>query len=237
MLCSCTTCAVNGQARSWYTRLYLYASHRLFLFILMSRYCGPRVRIVRRLGELPGLTSKTSRKQSRPGQHGMAPRKLSQYGVRLQEKQKLRFHYGITESQLIRYVRFARKLKGSTGEILLQLLEMRLDNIVFRLGFAPTISAARQLIRHGHVQLNGKKASIPSYQCQPLDTLTIIDKKASRALVRSHLDTTTSRRIVPSFLTADPAQFKGTVNRLIDRLNVGLTLNELLIVEYYSRKM
>ena len=128
----------------------------------MSRYRGPRLRIVRRLGELPGLTSKTSKNQSRPGQHGMAPRKVSQYGIRLQEKQKIRFHYGITESQLIRYVRFARKLKGSTGEILLQLLEMRFDNVVFRLGFAPTMSAARQLIRHGHLRVNGKKATIPS---------------------------------------------------------------------------
>ena len=155
----------------------------------------------------------------------------------LQEKQKIRFHYGITESQLIRYVRFARKLKGSTGEILLQLLEMRLDNIVFRLGFAPTMSAARQLIRHGHLQVNGRKATIPSYQCKPSDNIDIVDKKATRAFVTQNLEVTSNRRVVPSFLTVDKAKFRGTVNRLIDRLNVGLTLNELLIVEYYSRKV
>lgn len=203
----------------------------------MSRYRGPRLRVVRRLGELPGLTSKTAKNQSRPGQHGMAPRKLSQYGVRLQEKQKIRFHYGITETQLIRYVRFARKLKGSTGEVLLQLLEMRLDNVVFRLGFAPTISAARQLVRHGHVQLNGKKVTIPSYQCKPSDQIEIVSKKAPRTLVTQNLEVTSTRHTVPSFLTLDTANFRGTVNRFVDRANVGLMLNELLIVEYYSRKV
>ena len=203
----------------------------------MSRYRGPRLRIVRRLGELPGLTSKTSKNQSRPGQHGMAPRKVSQYGIRLQEKQKIRFHYGITESQLIRYVRFARKLKGSTGEILLQLLEMRFDNVVFRLGFAPTMSAARQLIRHGHVRVNGKKATIPSYQCKPSDSIEVLDKKATRALVNQNLEVTANRAALPAFLTVDKGNLRGTVNRLIDRLSVGLALNELLIVEYYSRKV
>ena len=125
----------------------------------MSRYRGPRVRIRRRLGELPGLTNKVTTKQSAPGQHGLTKKKKkpSQYAIRLQEKQKLRFNYGITESQLISYVRKARKIKGSTGEILLQLLEMRLDNIVFRLGIAPTIAAARQLISHGHIIVNSKK--------------------------------------------------------------------------------
>ena len=97
----------------------------------MSRYRGPRLRIIRRLGELPGLTRKRANRQALPGQHGTTPKKPSQYGIRLKEKQKLRFNYGITESQLIQYVRKARKLKGSTGEILLQLLEMRLDNVLF----------------------------------------------------------------------------------------------------------
>ena len=143
----------------------------------MSRYRGPRLRIIRKLGELPGLTSKSSPRQSPPGQHGTSVKKLSQYGIRLQEKQKLRFNYGITESQLIRYVRKARKLKGSTGEILLQLLEMRLDNIVFRLGIAPTIAAARQLIGHGHIVLNNEKVTIPSYDCKINDTISVSTKK------------------------------------------------------------
>jgi small subunit ribosomal protein S4 len=203
----------------------------------MSRYRGPRLRIVRRLGEIPGLTNKTPKSKLRPGQHGKAPRKLSQYGVRLQEKQKMRFHYGITESQLIRYVRFARRLKGSTGEALLQLLEMRLDNIVYRLGFAPTMSAARQLVRHGHIRLNGKKATIPSYQCRPKDVLTVTDKKGSRALVNQNMTESQKTRRVPAGISREDAALRATVNQVIDRQSVGLPLNELLIVEYYSRKV
>jgi len=106
-------------------------------------------------------------------------KKPSQYGIRLQEKQKLRFNYGITERQLIRYVRQARSAKNSTGEVLLQLLEMRLDNIVFRLGLAPTIPAARQLINHGHFLVNNKKVDIPSYQCKQNDKITVSNRKQS----------------------------------------------------------
>lgn len=202
----------------------------------MSRYRGPRLRIIRRLGEIPGLTNKAPKNQARPGQHGKAARKLSQYGIRLQEKQKMRFHYGITESQLVRYVRFARRLKGSTGEVLLQLLEMRLDNIVYRLGFAPTMSAARQLVRHGHIRVNGKKATIPSYQCRPKDVLTVSDKKGARALVTQNMESLNNRP-VPAYVTCDASSLRGTVNQVIDRQSVGLSLNELLIVEYYSRKV
>lgn len=203
----------------------------------MSRYRGPRLRIIRRLGEIPGLTNKTPKNQARPGQHGKAPQKLSQYGIRLQEKQKMRFHYGVTESQLIRYVRFARRLKGSTGEVLLQLLEMRLDNIVYRLGFAPTMSAARQLVRHGHIRVNGKKATIPSYQCRPKDVLTVSDKKGARALVNQNIEDSGNNRTVPAFVTRDTGSLRGTINQVIDRPSVGLPLNELLIVEFYSRKV
>ena len=203
----------------------------------MSRYRGPRLRIIRRLGEIPGLTNKTPKNQARPGQHGKATRKLSQYGIRLQEKQKMRFHYGITESQLVRYVRFARRLKGSTGEVLLQLLEMRLDNIVYRLGFAPTMSAARQLVRHGHIRVNGKKATIPSYQYRPKDVLTVSEKKGARALVTQNMESVGKNRAVPAYVTCDATSLRGTVNQVIDRQSVGLSLNELLIVEYYSRKV
>ena len=202
----------------------------------MSRYRGPKLRIIRRLGELPGFTSKISKKQNPPGQHGTAPSKLSQYGIRLQEKQKLRFNYGITESQLIRYVRQARRLKGSTGEVLLQLLEMRLDNIIFRLGLAPTIAAGRQLIRHGHVLVNEKKSTIPSYQCRIKDTISISPKKYSRELVKTSLEKA-DQKIVPSFLSFNPENLIGTIQSTIDRESIGLQLNELLIVEYYSRKV
>ena len=193
----------------------------------MSRYRGPRLRIVRRLGELPGFTSKASRKQAPPGQHGKTPKKLSQYGIRLQEKQKLRFNYGITESQLIRYVKESRKAKGSTGELLLQLLEMRLDNVVFRLGIAPTIAAARQLILHGHILLNNQKTTIPSYHCKPKDSIIVSQRK----------QLTTNSVEVPPHLSLNRETMTGSVLGNIDRRSIGLQLNELLVVEFYSRKV
>jgi small subunit ribosomal protein S4 len=133
---------------------------------------------------------------------------LSQYGIRLQEKQKLRFNYGITESQLIRYVKESRRAKGSTGELLLQLLEMRLDNVVFRLGLAPTIAAARQLILHGHILLNNQKTTIPS-----------------------------KTTALPPHLSLNRESMTGSVLGTVDRRAIGLQLNELLVVEFYSRKV
>ena len=128
----------------------------------MSRYRGPKIRIVRRLGELPGLTNKNDKlakhyqvsiEKVRGKQNN-----VSSYAVRLQEKQKLRYHYGLSEKQLLSYVKEARRLKGSTGSVLLQLLEMRLDNIVYRLGIGNTIPASRQIVNHGHIYVNGKKS-------------------------------------------------------------------------------
>lgn len=204
----------------------------------MARYRGPRLRIIRRLGELPGLTNKIPRKQHPPGQHGQSQAgrkaKLSQYSVRLREKQKLRFHYGVTEAQLLRYVREARKSKGSTGELLLQLLEMRLDNIVFRLGMAPTIAAARQLVSHGHIQINGQKVTIPSYQCKQTDKISVTQKKESKALVSSYLE---NSRLVPTYLTVQKDKCEGMVTQIADRKSIGLKVNELLIIEFYSRKV
>ena len=151
----------------------------------MSRYRGPRLRIIRRLGDLPGFTSKTTERAYPPGQHGAgkAGKKssLSEYGIRLQEKQKLRYNYGLSERQLFSYVKEARRLPGATGSILLQLLEMRLDSIVFRLGMAPTIPSARQLITHGGLKVNGKKVNIPSFQCKPKD---IIETKSQSVKTR-----------------------------------------------------
>ena len=201
----------------------------------MSRYRGPRLRIIRRLGELPGFTRKSSSRLTLPGQHGTNPRKLSQYGIRLQEKQKLRFNYGISESQLIRYVRKARKIKGSTGEILLQLLEMRLI-MLFWLGIAPTIAAARQLISHGHILVNNQKVTIPSYECKAKDVIGISNKKHSRELITNFFATSTLINL-PAHLSFNRETLIGTVNTIVNRQSVGLNLNELLIVEYYSRKV
>lgn len=201
----------------------------------MSRYRGPRLRVVRRLGDLPGLTRKSARKAYPPGQHGQERKKKSEYGVRLEEKQKLRFNYGVSEKQLLRYVRKARRAAGSTGQVLLQLLEMRLDNTVFRLGMAPTIPAARQLVNHGHVTVNGRRVDVASYQCRPGDVIAIRDRDASRQLVEQNLQYPGLAHL-PSHLEFDKAKLTGKVNGVVEREWVALQINELLVVEYYSRQ-
>lgn len=201
----------------------------------MARYRGPRLRVCRRLGDLPGLSRKTSKKQAPPGEHGENNRKPSEYAVRLEEKQKLRFNYGINEKQLLRYVKTAKKVQGSTGQVLLQLLEMRLDNTIFRLGMAPTIPAARQLVNHGHILVNDKLVSICSYQCKPGDIIKVKQQTSSKNLVEKYLSFPGLANI-PSHLELDTTNVIGKVNGIIEREWVALQLNELLVVEYYSRK-
>lgn len=202
----------------------------------MSRYRGPRLRVVRRLGDLPGLTRKAARRSYPPGQHGQARKKRSEYAVRLEEKQKLRFNYGLTERQLVRYVRKARRVSGSTGQSLLQMLEMRLDNTVFRLGMAPTIPAARQLVNHGHITVNGRVVSIPSYQCRPGEEIGVKNQDRSRRLVEENLQFPGLANL-PSHLEFDKGKLMGKVNSIVEREWVALQINELLVVEYYSRKV
>lgn len=201
----------------------------------MSRYRGPRLRIVRRLGDLPGLTRKSARRAYPPGQHGQNRKKRSEYAIRLEEKQKLRMNYGLTEKQLLRYVRKARRVTGSTGQVLLQLLEMRLDNTVFRLGMAPTIPAARQLVNHGHVTVNGRVVNIASYQNRPGEIVAVRDRAQSRKLVEANLQYPGLANL-PSHLEFDKAKLVGKVNSVIEREWVALQVNELLVVEYYSRQ-
>lgn len=200
----------------------------------MSRYRGPRLRITRRLGELPGLTRKSARRAYPPGQHGQNRKKRSEYAIRLEEKQKLRFNYGLSESQLLRYIRKARRVTGSTGQVLLQLLEMRLDNTVFRLGMAPTIPAARQLVNHGHVTINGKVVNIASYQCRPGEMIGVRNRDKSREMVGTNLQYPGLANI-PSHLEFDKNKLEGKVNGVVEREWVALQINELLVVEYYSR--
>lgn len=201
----------------------------------MSRYRGPRLRITRRLGELPGLSRKTARRAYPPGQHGQNRKKRSEYAIRLEEKQKLKFNYGLTEKQMVRYIRKARRVTGSTGQILLQFLEMRLDNTVFRLGMAPTIPAARQLVNHGHVHVNGREVNIASYQCRPGDVIGVKNKDASKQLVETNLQYPGLANL-PSHLEFDKNNLTGKVNGVCEREWVALSVNELLVVEYYSRK-
>lgn len=197
----------------------------------MARYRGPRVKIVRRLGELPGLTTKIPNRNYPAGQHGPSSgmTKMSQYRVRLQEKQKLRYNYGVSEKQLLSYVRRARRMKGPTGELLLQMLEMRLDSIVYRLGFAPTIRAARQYVSHGLITVNGQCVTIPSYQCNTGEVIT-----STAAPIVEH--SKTYGGVVPSHLSVDKNTATGKVERNVTRSQIGLTVNELLIIEFYSRK-
>jgi len=202
----------------------------------MARYTGAKLRITRRLGDLPGLTSKKSKSSQRPGQHGATQKKLTQYAIRLEEKQKLRFNYGISEKQLMNYIRQAKKIKGATGSILLQLLEMRLDNIVFRLGMAPTIGAARQLVGHKHVMINNSCVSIPSYQCQPGDVLGIKDSTASKNLVSKNLEMPALSNI-PQNLDFDKKGLTAKILGVIEREWIALKLNELFVIEFYSRKI
>nr|YP_010252189.1 ribosomal protein S4 [Strobilanthes crispa]QTX94886.1 ribosomal protein S4 [Strobilanthes crispa] len=200
----------------------------------MSRYRGPRFKKIRRLGTLPGLTNKGTKAGSNLRNQSRSVKK-SQYRIRLEEKQKLRFHYGLTERQLLKYVRIAGKAKGSTGQVLLQLLEMRLDNILFRLGMASTIPGARQLVNHRHILVNGRIVDISSYRCKPQDIIMAKDQQKSRTLIQNYLPSSLHEE-VPNHLTLDPFEYKGLVNQIIDSKWVGLKINELLVVEYYSRQ-
>ena len=207
----------------------------------MSRYRGPRLRIIRRLGKsvvLPGLTTKTSIKEQPPGKprtSDMKGQKATEYGIRLTEKQKLKFNYGLTEKQLFRYVKEARRRKGVTGLILLQLLEMRLDTLCFTLGFGKSIAQARQLVNHGHITVNNKVISIPSFQCRLNDVISVKEKSTSKNLVSNNLKVN-QRNGIPSNLEFNDSKLEATVLDYCDRDDVQLQLNELLVVEYYSRR-
>ena len=205
----------------------------------MSRYRGPKLKISRRLGVLPGLTTKKSKKLNRPGKDGNAnadtSKKLTEYGVRLEEKQKLKFNYGLTENQLFRYVKEARRRNGVTGLILLQLLEMRLDTLCFTLGFAKSIAQARQLVNHGHITVNKKVISIPSFQCRLNDSIGIKEKSTSKNLVEANIKNN-QKTDLPYHLKFDSTKLEATVLDYCDRNDIPLQLDELLVIEYYSRR-
>jgi small subunit ribosomal protein S4 len=199
----------------------------------MSRYRGPRVKILRRLGSLNGLRRKNvSIRKNSPGQHGKSilKQKIGPYNLRLREKQKLKFNYGLSEKQLLNFVKKARKLKKSTGLALLQMLEMRLDSVAFRLGWGNSISAARQIVNHGHILVNGKNVNIPSFICKPGDNLSLKPKMLKNKQILLPLVN------YPKFLEIDQSKGNGIVKEVIDRKDFTITVDELLIVEYYSRK-
>jgi small subunit ribosomal protein S4 len=210
----------------------------------MSRYRGPKLRITRRLDTLPGLTTKKSNKLQPPGKtvnkkDKGTRTKLTEYGVRLKEKQKLKFNYGLTEKQLYRYVKEARRRQGVTGLILIQLLEMRLDTICFTLGFGKTIVQARQLVTHGHITVNKKVISIPSFQCRLDDVIGIKETSSVKVLVQTNVKDKQSKYIIdqiPNNLKFDNSKFEGTISNYCNRNDVVLQLEELFVIEYYSRR-
>jgi small subunit ribosomal protein S4 len=202
----------------------------------MAKYLGPRLRIIRRFGVLPGLTARLSTRKS-PGQHSMNQKKVqksSDYKIRLFEKQKLRYNYGLRESQLKSYVKEAKRKKGSTAFFLMQLLEMRLDSIIFRLGLAPTIPAARQFVNHGHVYVNYKRVNIPSFQCRPADVITLQNKKETKQLAQKSLANPRFSKL-PNHLEFESKALQGQIKDLVSKKDLSFEINELLIVEYYAR--
>ncbi len=203
----------------------------------MARYTGPTTKISRRFGvALFGSSKSLERRNFPPGQHGLRAgrKKKSDYSVALGEKQKLRFQYGVLEKQFRGYYEEAARRRGVTGEILLQLLELRLDNVCYRLGFANSRQAARQLVNHGHVLVNGKRVDIASYQVKPGDKVKIGGKPSSQQLALRMMDITQSSPLA-DWLTLEKEALEGTISRIPDKADINPLVNEQLIVELYSR--
>lgn len=208
----------------------------------MARYTGSVCRLCRREGtklflkgdRCYGPKCALANRQTIPGEHGQArQRKPSEYGLQLREKQKAKRAYGVMETQFHRYFETAERQKGITGENLLILLERRLDNVIYRMGFGASRPQARQIVRHGHVLVNGKKVNIPSYLVDVNDVITIREKSAEQEHFKALREGT--NRVIPKWLTVDNENLKATVTALPAREDVDLTLQEHLIVELYSR--
>ena len=203
----------------------------------MARYTGPREKISRRFGvALFGPSKSLETRNFPPGQHGArnTRRKTSEYGMALAEKQKLRYQYGLLERQFRRFFEEAQRRKGVTGENLLQMLELRLDNVCYRMGYANTRFAARQLVAHRHITVNGKPVNISSYQCQPGDVVAVKNSPKSQQLVGRFLEMTQGTP-ASDWMTVDRDKMTGTVNRAPVREEIQPIANEQLVVELYSR--
>lgn len=199
----------------------------------MARYTGPNNKQARRVGFSILENGKDLKRPYGPGQHGKdRKRKPSNYAVQLNEKQKVRFMYGISEKQFERLVNESAKMKGVHGENLLILLESRLDNIVYRIGFANTRRGSRQLVNHGHITVNGKKVDIPSYRVKPGSTITLKDKDKDLKVVKESLEKVTNR---VEFVTYDEGKMIGTYVRMPERNELNPDIKETLIVEFYNR--
>jgi len=202
----------------------------------MARYTGPRTRLSRRFGvALFGPDKYLERRNYGPGVHGpKSRRKHTDYGLGLIEKQKLRYFYGLMERQFRGVYERALRRRGVTGEQMLQILETRLDNVVYHLGFAITRSAARQMVCHGHIKVNGRKVNIPSYALKVNDVVEVRETNVSRQLATKNLELSTSK-VVPDWLSLAKDVFKGTVMRIPTRAEIHPIANEQAVVEFYSR--
>jgi small subunit ribosomal protein S4 len=202
----------------------------------MARYTGPRTRISRRFNTpIFGPSKYLERRNYGPGMHGpKSRRKHTDYALGLIEKQKFRYYYGLMEKQFRGVYERALKRRGVTGEQMLQILETRLDNVVFHLGFASTRAAARQMVTHGHVKVNGRKVNIPSYSLKVNDIIILKDSNVSRQMATKGLEISTSRA-VPDWLALDRTTMKGTVMRIPSREEIQPIANEQAVVEFYSR--
>lgn len=209
----------------------------------MGRYIGPVCRLCRREGVKLYLKGERcyspkcamERRPYPPGQHGQKrARRPSDYAVRLREKQKLRRIYGISERQFRNLFEEASRKKGVTGSVFLGLLESRLDNVVYRLGFAVSRRQARQLVRHGHITVNGRRVDLPSYRVRPGDEIAVAEKSRNLELIRQNLEAMKGRKVGP-WLSLDVEGMKGKFLRLPDREDLALPMNEQLVIEFYSR--
>jgi small subunit ribosomal protein S4 len=202
----------------------------------MARYTGPRVRISRRFGiPIFGPSKYLERRNYGPGVHGpKSRRKHTDYGLGLIEKQKFRYYYGLLERQFRGVYEKALRRRGVTGEQMLQILETRLDNVVYHLGFANSRAAARQMVCHGHVQVNGRKVNIPSYSLKVNEVITVKNTSVSRQLATKGLESSTSRS-VPDWVSLSKEEFKGVVMRIPTRDEINPIANEQAVVEFYSR--
>lgn len=200
----------------------------------MSRYYGPKVRLSRRLGvaiaDLPKHTKKGTDGFTAPGMHGFRSQRLSDYGIRLREKQRMKAHYSVLEKQFRRYMAAAKASKGNTAVTLQQLLETRLDNVVRRLGVVRSVWAARQLVAHGHVRVNGKKVDIASFPCEPGMVITF--KEKTQKLLRENMETLAGHS-VPAWLEFNPAQLEAKIVALPTPETIPFEINANLIIEFY----
>lgn len=200
----------------------------------MARYTGPSWKLSRRLGiSLSGTGKELEKRPYAPGQHGPNQRKkLSEYGLQLQEKQKLRHMYGLNERQFRNLFETASKMPGILGETFMILLESRLDNLVYRLGLARTRRQSRQLVNHGHILVDGKRVDIPSFRVKPGQTIAVREKSRNLSAIKEAIEAT---NFVPDYVTFDADKLEGTFTRLPERSELAAEINEAFIVEFYSR--